>query len=111
MKWFLVYVKIDIIEFLDEKVLENLSDQDMKIIKDKEGDCILFKISFDVYVIVFVIEGKMKIFEELVDIIDKLVIYGKSKVIFVIGGLFGLSDMVMKWVDDKLLFLKMMFFY
>ena len=57
--------KIDIIELPDEKAPENLSDQDMKIVKDKEGERIL-KISPDTHVIALAIEGKMKTSEELV---------------------------------------------
>ncbi|MGG7221602.1 23S rRNA (pseudouridine(1915)-N(3))-methyltransferase RlmH [Bacillus sp. ATD] len=103
------YAKIDIIELPDEKAPENLSDQDMKIIKDKEGDRILAKISLDAHVIALAIEGKMKTSEELADTIDKLATYGKSKVTFVIGGSLGLSDAVMKRADEKLSFSKMTF--
>ncbi|AKL87026.1 YydA [Bacillus atrophaeus UCMB-5137] len=103
------YAKIDIIELPDEKAPENLSDQDMKIIKDKEGDRILSKISPDAHVIALAIEGKMKTSEELADTIDKLATYGKSKVTYVIGGSLGLSDAVMKRADDKLSFSKMTF--
>ncbi|NLS41515.1 23S rRNA (pseudouridine(1915)-N(3))-methyltransferase RlmH [Bacillus subtilis] len=103
------YAKIDIIELPDEKAPENLSDQDMKIIKGKEGDRILSKISPDAHVIALAIEGKMKTSEELADTIDKLATYGKSKVTFVIGGSLGLSDAVMKRADEKLSFSKMTF--
>ncbi len=81
----------------------------MKIIKDKEGDRILSKISPDAHVIALAIEGKMKTSEELADTIDKLATYGKSKVTFVIGGSLGLSDAVMKRADEKLSFSKMTF--
>jgi 23S rRNA (pseudouridine1915-N3)-methyltransferase len=103
------YAKIDIIELPDEKAPENLSDQDMKIIKDKEGDRILSKINPDAHVIALAIEGKMKTSEELADTMDKLATYGKSKVTFVIGGSLGLSDAVMKRADEKLSFSKMTF--
>lgn len=52
------YAKIEIIELADEKTPENLSDQDMKIIKDKEGERILSKINPDAHVIALAIEGK-----------------------------------------------------
>jgi 23S rRNA (pseudouridine1915-N3)-methyltransferase len=103
------YAKIDIIELPDEKAPENLSDQDMKIIKEKEGDRILSKIIPDAHVIALAIEGKMKTSEELADTMDKLATYGKSKVTFVIGGSLGLSDAVMKRADEKLSFSKMTF--
>ncbi len=98
------YAKVDIIELPDEKAPENLSDQDMKIVKDKEGERILSKISPDAHVIALAIEGKMKSSEELADNMDRLATYGKSKVTFLIGGSLGLSDAVLKRADEKLSF-------
>jgi len=103
------YAKVDIIELPDEKAPENLSDQDMKIVKDKEGERILSKISPDAHVIALAIEGKMKSSEELADNMDRLATYGKSKVTFVIGGSLGLSDVVLKRADEKLSFSRMTF--
>ncbi|MCY8611959.1 23S rRNA (pseudouridine(1915)-N(3))-methyltransferase RlmH [Bacillus haynesii] len=103
------YAKVDIIELPDEKAPENLSDQDAKIVKDKEGERILSKISPDAHVIALAIEGKMKSSEELADNMDRLATYGKSKVTFVIGGSLGLSDAVLKRADEKLSFSKMTF--
>ncbi|MCY9445181.1 23S rRNA (pseudouridine(1915)-N(3))-methyltransferase RlmH [Bacillus haynesii] len=103
------YAKVDIIELPDEKAPENLSDQDMKIVKDKEGERILSKISPDAHVIALAIEGKMKSSEELADNMDKLATYGKSKVTFVIGGSLGLSDAVLRRADEKLSFSRMTF--
>jgi len=103
------YAKVDIIELPDEKAPENLSDQDMKIVKDKEGERILSKISPDAHVIALAIEGKMKSSEELADNMDRLATYGKSKVTFVIGGSLGLSDAVLKRANEKLSFSRMTF--
>ncbi|MCY8402466.1 23S rRNA (pseudouridine(1915)-N(3))-methyltransferase RlmH [Bacillus sonorensis] len=103
------YAKVDIIELPDEKAPENLSEQDMKIVKDKEGERILSKISPDAHVIALAIEGKMKSSEELADNMDRLATYGKSKVTFVIGGSLGLSDAVLKRADQKLSFSRMTF--
>ncbi|MCZ0068028.1 23S rRNA (pseudouridine(1915)-N(3))-methyltransferase RlmH [Bacillus sonorensis] len=103
------YAKVDIIELPDEKAPENLSEQDMKIVKDKEGERILSKISPDAHVIALAIEGKMKSSEELADNMDRLATYGKNKVTFVIGGSLGLSDAVLKRADEKLSFSRMTF--
>ncbi|MCY9261661.1 23S rRNA (pseudouridine(1915)-N(3))-methyltransferase RlmH [Bacillus haynesii] len=103
------YAKVDIIEMPDEKAPENLSEQDMKIVKDKEGERILSKISPDAHVIALAIEGKMKSSEELADNMDRLATYGKSKVTFVIGGSLGLSDAVLKRANEKLSFSRMTF--
>ncbi|MFT0803130.1 23S rRNA (pseudouridine(1915)-N(3))-methyltransferase RlmH [Bacillus swezeyi] len=103
------YAKVEIIELPDEKAPENLSEQDMKIVKDKEGERLLAKISPDAHVIALAIEGKLKSSEELADNMDRLATYGKSKVTFVIGGSLGLSDTVLKRADEKLSFSRMTF--
>ncbi|MGM9924716.1 MAG: 23S rRNA (pseudouridine(1915)-N(3))-methyltransferase RlmH [Bacillus sp. (in: firmicutes)] len=103
------YAKIEIIELPDEKAPENLSETDMLIVKQKEGERILAKISPDTHVIALAIEGTMKTSEQLAENLDKLATYGKSKVSFVIGGSLGLSDEVMKRSNETLSFSKMTF--
>lgn len=103
------YAKIDMIELADEKAPENLSENDMNIIKQKEGERILAKISPDTHVIALAIEGSMKSSEQLAAGLDHLATYGKSKVAFVIGGSLGLSSDVMKRSNETLSFSKMTF--
>ena len=103
------YAKIDIIELADEKAPENLSETDMLIVKQKEGERILAKISPDTHVIALAIEGSMKSSEQLAENLDRLATYGKSKVAFVIGGSLGLSEEVMKRANETLSFSKMTF--
>ena len=103
------YAKINLVEVPDEKAPETLSDADMEIVKKKEADRILAKISADTYVIALAIEGKMKTSEELAAGIESLMTYGRSKVVFVIGGSLGLHDSVVKRADELLSFSKMTF--
>lgn len=103
------YCKISEIEVADEKAPEQLSDADMEIVKKKEGDRILAKISADAYVIALAIDGKMKTSEQLAKDLEFLMTYGRSKVVFVIGGSLGLHDEVLKRADEKLSFSKMTF--
>jgi len=103
------YAKMEIIEVPDEKAPENLSDADMLIVKEKEGERILSKISDDSYVIALAINGKEHSSESLAKKIDQLATYGNSKVAFVIGGSLGLSEAVMKRSNDTLSFSKMTF--
>ncbi|KXG08605.1 Ribosomal RNA large subunit methyltransferase H [Anoxybacillus sp. P3H1B] len=103
------YAKMEIIEVADEKAPENLSDQEMKQIKEKEGERILAKISDDMHVIALAIDGKMKSSEEFAIHLDKLATYGTSKIAFVIGGSLGLSEKVMKRANESLSFSKMTF--
>ncbi|MBD1379829.1 23S rRNA (pseudouridine(1915)-N(3))-methyltransferase RlmH [Metabacillus arenae] len=109
LKRLTLYAKVEIIELPDEKAPENLSEQEMLQVKDKEGDRILSKLSDDTHVIALAIEGKMKTSEQLAADLDKLATYGKSKIAFIIGGSLGLSDAVMKRANVTLSFSKMTF--
>ncbi|AJD92967.1 50S rRNA methyltransferase [Jeotgalibacillus malaysiensis] len=103
------YCNIEEIEVPDEKAPENLSEADMQIVKQKEGERILSKIGPDTHVITLEINGKQLTSEQLAKEIDKLATYGKSKIAFVIGGSLGLSDEVLKRSDFGLSFSKMTF--
>ena len=103
------YCKLDMIELDDEKCPENLSDKDMEIVKNKEGQKILSKIKNNSYVIALVIDGKNLSSEELADTISKLAVRGISHITFIIGGSLGLADEVLKRADYKLSFSKMTF--
>ncbi|ANU20792.1 23S rRNA (pseudouridine(1915)-N(3))-methyltransferase RlmH [Planococcus plakortidis] len=103
------YAKIAEIEVADEKAPEQLSEADMEIVKKKEGERILAKIPQDAYVIALAIDGKMKTSEQLAKDMESLMTYGRSKIVFVIGGSLGLHDEVLKRADEKLSFSKMTF--
>ncbi|MGX7594253.1 23S rRNA (pseudouridine(1915)-N(3))-methyltransferase RlmH [Planococcus plakortidis] len=103
------YAKIAEIEVADEKAPEQLSEADMEIVKKKEGERILAKIPQDAYVIALAIDGKMKTSEQLAKNMESLMTYGRSKIVFVIGGSLGLHDEVLKRADEKLSFSKMTF--
>jgi len=101
------YAKMDLIEVPDEKAPEQLSEAEMDIVKKKEGERILAKISPDAYVIALAINGKMKTSEQMAADIESLMTYGKSKIAFVIGGSLGLHDDVLKRADEQQSFGKM----
>lgn len=101
------YAKIELTEVPDEKAPEQLSEAEMEIVKKKEGERILAKLSPDTYVIALAINGKMKTSEEMAADIESLMTYGKSKISFVIGGSLGLHDDVLKRADEKQSFGKM----
>ncbi|WP_215190431.1 23S rRNA (pseudouridine(1915)-N(3))-methyltransferase RlmH [Exiguobacterium sp. s6] len=103
------YAKVQEIEVADEKAPEHLSEADMILVKQKEGERILAKISPDTHVIALVIDAKQRTSEEFARELDQLATYGKSKIAFVIGGSLGLSDDVMKRSDDTISFSKMTF--
>ncbi|MEO4055339.1 23S rRNA (pseudouridine(1915)-N(3))-methyltransferase RlmH [Solibacillus sp. CAU 1738] len=101
------YAKVELVEVPDEKAPEQLSDAEMEIVKKKEGERILAKLSDNTHVIALALDGKMKTSEEMAADLDALMTYGKSKVAFVIGGSLGLHDDVMRRADEKLCFGKM----
>jgi len=101
------YAKIDLIEVADEKAPEQLSDAEMEIVKKKEGERVLAKISTDTYVIALAINGKMKTSEQMAADLESLMTYGKSKIAFVIGGSLGLHEDVLKRADEQQSFGKM----
>lgn len=101
------YAKVEVVELPDEKAPENLSEAEMQMVKEKEGIRILDRISDDMHVIALAIEGKQKSSEEFAANLDRLAIYGKSKVAFVIGGSLGLSKEMMKRSNESLSFSKM----
>lgn len=101
------YAKMDLVEVPDEKAPEQLSEAEMDIVKKKEGERILTKISPDAYVIALAINGKMKTSEQMAADIESLMTYGKSKIAFVIGGSLGLHEDVLKRADEQQSFGKM----
>lgn len=103
------YAKVQEIEVPDEKAPEHLSEADMILVKQKEGERILAKLSPDTHVIALAIQGKQRTSEEFARELDQLATYGKSKIAFVIGGSLGLSDDVMKRANDTISFSKMTF--
>lgn len=103
------YCKLDIIEVADEKTQEQASNNEIRLVKEREGERLLKNIKEDAYVIALCIDGKQLDSEELSEKVDKLGIQGVSHIYFVIGGSLGLADDVIKRADYKLSFSKMTF--
>lgn len=103
------YCKLTFDEVADEQAPENLSDKELEAVKDKEGKRILNKIKDGQYVIALAIDGKQWSSEQLAEELEKLTIYGKSNVTFIIGGSNGLSEEVLKRANVKLSFSNMTF--
>ena len=103
------YANIELVEVPDEKAPENLSAADMDIVKQKEGERILAKVSPDTYVITLEINGKQLTSEQLATHMDQLATYGKSKIAFIIGGSLGLGNEGLSRSDYALSFSKMSF--
>ena len=103
------YCKLEMIEVNDEKAPENLSDKEMELIKEKEGERILAKVSDQSYVFALAINGKQYESIAFSDQINQLGIQGKSNITFIIGGSLGLSNQVLKRADQEISFGKLTF--
>lgn len=103
------YCKLEIIEVADEKTDENASENEITLVKNKEGERLLKSIKEDAFVIALCIDGKQLDSEELSRKIDSLGVQGTSHICFIIGGSLGLSDSVIRRTDFKLSFSKMTF--
>lgn len=103
------YCKLEVIEVNDEKTDEQASENEIRLVKEKESERLLKNIKEDAYVITLCINGKQLDSEELSEKIEKLGIQGNSHIYFVIGGSLGLADAVINRADYKLSFSKMTF--
>lgn len=103
------YCSIEIIEVADEKTAENCSDNEIKLIKNKEGERLLKHIRDRDYVIALAIQGKQQDSVEFANYLESLSVMGNSSFAFVIGGSLGLSDMVLSRSNYEISFSKMTF--
>ncbi len=103
------YCSLEIIEVDDEKTSENSTENEINIIKDKEGERILKHIKDKDYAIALAIQGKQQDSVAFSKYIENLGITGNSSICLIIGGSLGLSDAVMKRCNDSISFSKMTF--
>lgn len=103
------YCKLEIIEVVDEKNIDNCPEALEQQVKEKEGQRILAKIKDGSYVIALAIDGKMLDSVELSEKISSHMVSGESHLTFIIGGSLGLSKEVLNHADYKLSFSKMTF--
>lgn len=101
------YIKFQMVEVADEKAPDTLSEAEVSIVKEREGERILAHIKESAHVIALAIGGQLWSSEELAAEIDRLGTYGTSHVVFVIGGSHGLSDHVLRRAQQRLSFGRM----
>lgn len=98
------YLKLTITEVSDEKAPETMSAAEEEQVRVREGEKILSHIKQEAHVIALAIDGQLWSSEEIAEQLDKLATYGKSHIVFVIGGSNGLSAEVLKRANQKLSF-------
>lgn len=103
------YCHLEIVEVADEAAPERISELQKNSILEKEAERILKQVKDGSYVITLEISGKKHDSVSFADKIDQLGLTGKSQLVFIIGGSFGLHKSVSERADYKLSFSDMTF--
>lgn len=103
------YIKLEIIEVVDEKTPDSASEKEENQIRDKEAERLLKQIRQEDYVIALAIDGKMYDSVAFSRKLDRFGMLGRGSVVFVIGGSLGLGEQVLERADESISFSKMTF--
>ena len=102
------FCKITVNELSPCRIPDNPSPAEINTALNEEGKRILERISNE-YVIAMCIEGKQISSEDLAGKIQDIAVNNNSKISFIIGGSYGLSEQVKARADYKLSMSKMTF--
>ena len=103
------YATTEIIEVAEEKAPEGLSQAEKEQILANEGERLLGKTDERDHIIALCIEGKKLTSEAFAAHIRTAMLAGKSRIVFIIGGSFGLHPSVKRRADMLLSFSDMTF--
>ena len=103
------YAKVQVIELPEYKVPQNPSDSQIETCLKQEGQTILSKIPAQSFVAAMCIEGKLLSSEQLAQAVLDVQNQGNSRLVFVIGGSWGLDPAVKQRADLRLSMSKMTF--
>ena len=96
------YSDIEIVEVDDEPVKDNPSLKEIEIVKEKEGSKVIKLLKSSDYVISLDLGKKQYKSPEFADFLMKKLDIGGSKVTFVIGGSYGLSNELKARANDSI---------
>lgn len=100
---------IEIFEFPDQKIPENLKDKNKELFLQRECDRMLQKVSSRDYVIALCIEGKECTTGQHKEFIKRAGENGYKRITYIIGGSLGLPEIIKNRANLKLSFSKMTF--
>lgn len=100
------YAKIEIIEVSDEKIPPNPSETEIYLIKEKESNKILNKLSKlnKPYIIALDLNGSSLSSIQFAQKIENIGINGFSTIVFLIGGSLGMSNKLLNICNEKICF-------
>ncbi len=96
------YCRVQVVEVAEERISDNPSASQIAVTVEAEGKRILSHITADSMVVALCIEGKERDSLHLSQVMQNAAVGGTSKIVFVIGGSWGLSDAVKKRADVRL---------
>ena len=96
------YCKFSVVEVGESRLPKSYSDADIVKVIESEGERILARIPSGSFVIAMCIEGRMMDSPQLAARLEQTALCGKSRIDFVIGGSYGLSEAVKKRADLRL---------
>ncbi|MBQ5544191.1 MAG: 23S rRNA (pseudouridine(1915)-N(3))-methyltransferase RlmH [Clostridia bacterium] len=96
------FCKFSVTELPESRLPKSYSDADVAKVIATEGERLLAKVSPGDFVAAMCIEGKMLSSTALAEELSRAAVNGKSRVTFIIGGSYGLSDAVKSRADLRL---------
>ena len=96
------YAQVEIVEVNDESVVDNPSQKEIDIAKDKEGQRVLKLLKNNEYLIGLDLVNKQPTSPEFAKYLEDKFVLGGSSISFVIGGSSGLSDELKKRCQDRI---------
>ena len=103
------YCKLNIVELAEERLPQSPAAGQIEGALEKESEAILAKIPKGSRVVAMCVEGKSMSSEELAARLDRWQSAGRSRVCFVVGSSFGLSERVKARADLRLSVSRMTF--
>ena len=96
------YTQVEIVEVNDESIVDNPSQKEINIAKDKEGQRVLKLLKNSEYLIGLDLVNKQPTSPEFAKYLEDKFVLGGSSISFVIGGSYGLSDELKKRCNDRI---------
>lgn len=103
------YGGITITELNESKIGDKPSAADRKQVVIEEGERLVKNVPKNAYTVLLDVYGKTMSSEDLAKTVAKLEVDGVSDMAFIVGGAFGVSDELRKFVNYKLSFSPMTF--